>query len=318
MKHASAQPAITARLAALSDGVRLRMLRLVEAQELSVGEVAAVLQLPQSTVSRHLKTLAEAGWVLRRAEGTASLFRLVPDELTSDSRTLWAAVREQAGTAAELAEDGRRLKGVVAERKTDSQSFFGRHSNDWDHLRTELFGGRFTSVALLSLLRRDWAVADLGCGTGNAAEFLAPYVERVYAVDVSDAMLAAARRRLDGAANVEFVLAGVERTGLPAASIDAAVCVLVLHHLDDPGAALAESRRLMRATRGGGVALFVDMMAHDREDYRRLMGHKHLGFSREAMEGMLKAAGFAQTTYLELPDEAEAKGPGLFAMTARI
>src|SRR5262245_22382386 len=162
MKRAPATTTTVERLAALSDGVRLRVLQLLESNELSVGEVARVVQLPQSTVSRHLKVLSDAGWIVRRSEGTASFFRLVQDELTPEARGLWTAVRGQVSPPSEQAEDQRRLRAVLVERRTDSLSFFGRHSGEWDHLRNELFGGRFTTVALLSLIRGDWAIADLG------------------------------------------------------------------------------------------------------------------------------------------------------------
>lgn len=300
-------------LASLGDAARLRLLRLVEGQELSVGEIAKVVQLPQSTVSRHLKTLADAGWLVRRQEGTASLFSLVPDELAPEARSLWSAVRERTPHAGE---DGRRLKSVLAERRTDSLAFFGKVAGEWDDLRGDLFGGRFTGVALLSLIRRDWTIADVGCGTGNAAEFLAPFVERVVAVDLSTPMLDAARKRLAAMPNVDFVNAPVESTGLPAGSVDAAVCVLVLHHLAEPVKALRELRRILRTTRGGGTALIVDMVEHRRDEYRRLMGHKHLGFSRETLTAMMHEAGFADGVYQELPGDPEAKGPGLFVATA--
>lgn len=305
------------RLTALGDAVRLRILRIVETQELSVGEVAQVVQLPQSTVSRQLKVLSDAQWVARRSEGTATLYRLVADDLSPDSRAVWLAVRESAASADELAEDAKRLAGVVAERRTDSLAFFGRHSGEWDHLRNGLFGERFTATALLSFLRPDWVVGDIGCGTGNAAELLAPVVEKVYAVDFSEPMLSAARKRMAGLKNVEFVVGRADQTGLAAGSLDAAVCVLVLHHLDEPAAAVGELRRVLRARgadgwRGGGVAIVVDMVRHARDEYRRAMGHKHLGFSRREVEGMFEAAGFARVRYRELPAEPDAKGPGLF------
>lgn len=317
MKRIEAQSTAD-RLAALAEPLRLRLLRLVEAQELSVGEIANVVQLPQSTVSRHLKVLADAGWVSKRHEGTATYFQLVPEELDHTGRSVWHAVRDSGVSETDRAEDERRAKAVVADRKTDSLSFFGRHSGEWDHLRHELFGGRFTTVALLSLLRRDWVVADLGCGTGNAAEFLSPFVERVFAVDLSGPMLSAAKARLASHRNVTFVEAGIEKNGLADASIDAAVCVLVLHHLADPAAAVRETRRVLRADRGGGVGLFVDMTSHDRDEYRRNMGHKHLGFSRRQAIGLLGDAGFADVVYHELAPEPQAKGPGLFVATGRL
>lgn len=318
MKRSANTIPVTERLAALGEMVRLRVLRLLEIEELSVGEVAQVVQLPQSTVSRHLKVLADGGWVARRNEGTATLYRLVMDDLAPEARALWCAVRDQLGPSSELDEDARRLRAVLDERKTDSQTFFGRVSGEWDALRNELFGTRFTSIAMLSLLPRDLVVADVGCGTGNAAELLAPVAGRVYAIDGSPAMLAAARRRLSEHRNVEFVESPIDRIPLHSGTVDVAVGVLVLHHLPKPVEALREMRRLLRASPNPGMALVVDMVRHDREIYKRSMGHVHLGFSREGMLGMLREAGFADGTYRELPGEAEAKGPGLFVAVGRV
>jgi ArsR family transcriptional regulator len=100
--------------------------------------------------------------------------------------------------------------------------------------------------------------------------------------------------------------------------VDAAVCVLLLHHLENPESALAEMRRVLRRDRGGGKVLVVDMVSHGREEYRRLMGHKHLGFSKDEMTGLLARAGLTDTWYQELPSEPSAKGPGLFVATGTI
>jgi ubiquinone/menaquinone biosynthesis C-methylase UbiE/DNA-binding transcriptional ArsR family regulator len=316
MKH-SRSISIIDRLAALGEVVRLRILRLLEVEELAVGEVARVVQLPQSTVSRHLRILSEGGWVDRRSEGTATLYRFVLDDLTPESRKLWLTVREQMGAGSELEEDGRRLAAVLAERRTDSQAFFGRVAGEWDQVRNQLFGRGFTPVALLSFLRRDWVFADLGCGTGNASELLAPVAERVIAIDQSEAMLAAARARLRGAGNVDFVLADLAKLPIGNGSVDAAVSALVLHHLGEPENALRESARVVRADRGGGVVLVIDMVAHDRDEYRHTMGHRHLGFSKQAMGSLMAGAGLSMVSYQELPVDPEARGPGLFAALGR-
>ncbi len=316
MKRSQTIPLID-RIAALGDQTRLRVLRLAEAQELSVGEIARVVQMPQSTVSRHLKLLSETGWLVRRSEGTASLYSLTQDDLTPEARAMWQALREPLTREGEWVEDQKRLKAVLADRRTDSLSFFGRVGGEWDAVRTELFGARFTTLAMLGLIRRDWVVADLGCGTGNAAESLAPFVERVVAVDLSGPMLDAARERLADQSNVTFVQAPADATTLADASVDAAVCVLVLHHLDSPEAAVAEMSRVLRTSRGGGTVLIVDMVAHERDEYRRTMGHKHLGFSREAMTEMMQRAGLVDIRYHELAGEPEARGPALFIATGR-
>src|SRR5438552_2250987 len=106
-------------LSALAEPVRLRLMLVLEREELSVGELADVVQLPQSTTSRHLKVLGDAGLLKRRAAGPATIFKLVLDDLAPEARALWLAVREQGGEMS--GEDGHRLAGVLAERKLDSQ-----------------------------------------------------------------------------------------------------------------------------------------------------------------------------------------------------
>lgn len=317
MKQHAPTP-MTDLLGALADATRLRLLRLIEAHELSVGEIALATQLPQSTVSRHLKVLADAGLVSRRSEGTASYFSLVQDDLSTDARALWNAVRAKAVPSGDRTEDDRRARALIEQRRTDSSAFFGALGGAWDGLRTELFGPRSTGLALLALLRRDWVVADLGCGTGSATEALAPHVERVHAVDASAPMITAAKSRMKDAPNVRFSRAPAESTGLRSASVDAAVCGLLLHHVENPGAVLREAHRLLRTTRGGGTVLVVDMVAHDREEYRRTMGHRHTGFSRKSMTDLLEQAGFTACRYVPMPVDAEAKGPGLFAASAQV
>lgn len=313
MKQTSPSIPVTERLAALSEPLRLRLCRLLEREELSVGEVGRVLQIPQSTVSRHLKVLSDGGWLLKRADGTATMYRLVLDDLTSEARALWVTVREQMGDSAELREDLRRLEAVLDDRKTDSSSFFGRVAGAWDDLRTQLFGSSFTAPALLALLPREWIVADLGCGTGNAAELLAGRVKRVIAIDSSEVMLRAARQRLDGSKNISFKRGDLGSLPLDDASVDAAVCVLVLHHLDKPEDAVREMRRILKP---GGRALVVDMYEHDRREYRQQMGHKHLGFSESRARAMLERVGLQGVRIDALPAWPDSKGPSLFVATA--
>jgi SAM-dependent methyltransferase len=296
----------------------VRMLRILESRELSVGEIASVVQLPQSTVSRHLKVLMDGAWLSRRSVGTATLYQMVMDNLSVASRTLWATVRDQIGESAEFREDLGRLRVVLDERRLDSQAFFGRVVGEWEQVRVRLFGSSFTARALPALLPPDWEIADLGCGTGNAAELLAPAAKRVVAVDQSGPMLEAARKRLAAAKNVSFKEGSVESLPLTDGSVDAAVCVLVLHHVREPLKAVREMRRILRAERGGGVAMVVDMVAHKREEYLRTMGHRHLGFAPEEMVGMMKQAGFSSARADVLPTDSEARGPGLFVAVGRI
>src|SRR5262245_21199916 len=303
-----------ARLGTLADPVRGRILFLLDRHELTVSELTAALQLPQSTVSRHLRVLADDGWVAARADGTSHLYRLAAGQLEAGARRLWHLLREQmAGTMAAAA-DAQRLAGVLAERRTRSQDFFSRAAGQSGSLPAELFGGRPDLGAALAFLDEEWMVGDLGCGTGQLATALAPFVRRVIAVDQSKAMLAAARRRLGGLANVELRQGDLEALPIEDGALDAAALYLVLHYAVEPPRLLAEA---CRALRSGGRLLVVDMVPHDREEYRQQMGHLWTGFSPDRLDGWLEDAGFKATRYRLLPADPRAKGPGLFAATAR-
>jgi ArsR family transcriptional regulator len=315
MANIDADPArLLARLGALNDLARLRMLRLLHAEELSVGELARALQLPQSTVSRHLKLLHDAQWVEKRTVGTASFYRLDDEALSDEARALWDAAQRMLGPDSAFDEDDARLHGVLAERAHDSKTYFGRIGGEWDEIRNTLFGRGFTAEALLSFLQRDWILADLGCGTGNAAEHVAPFVKRVIAIDREPAMIEAAGKRLAAFDNIEFRQGELSRLPLKDREINAAMIFLVMHHIDDPAAVVCEAARALKPA---GLLMIVDMVAHDREDYRRDMGHKHLGFSERDVRSWAKRCGLSDITWRRLRPDSESKGPGLFVATMR-
>jgi ArsR family transcriptional regulator len=300
------------RLAALADPIRGRILLAIERHELAVGELAVTLQLPQSTVSRHLKTLVDAGWVAMRAEGASRRYRLTG--AGEPARELWEAVREQFASLPAAAHDAGRLRAVLAERRSASRAFFSSAAAQWDRLRAELFGGRLDSIALLALLDDGLVVGDLGCGTGVVADLLAPFVRRVVAVDHSQEMLAVARERLADRENVDLREGELDALPIRDGELDAALIVLTLHHAPDPAALLAEAAR---AVRPGGRIVIVDMLPHEREAFRVEMGHVWLGFGEEQLAEWLTAAGFERPRYIPLPADPAARGPALFAAAAR-
>ena len=175
----------------------------LERNELTVNELRSILQLPQSTISRHLKMLAGEGWVEARAEGTSRHYKIATDSLDASTKRLWHLVRDEVMHSSAAEQDVRRTQSVLAERSTRSQQFFSTSAGQWDRMRLELFGRR-ADVALLGLLDESWKVADLGSGTGAITQALAPFVAQVIAVDESSAMLSAARKRLHGLENVEI------------------------------------------------------------------------------------------------------------------
>jgi ubiquinone/menaquinone biosynthesis C-methylase UbiE len=143
---------------------------------------------------------------------------------------------------------------------------------------------------------------------------LAPFVARVVAVDSSAAMLQAARRRLHGFDNIDLRRGDLEALPIDDERLDAATLMLVLHHVPEPGQALAEAARVLKP---GGRVLVVDMLPHDRESYRQQMGHVWLGFAEDHVRGMLDASGFEEIRIIPLATGAKTKGPGLFVATGR-
>jgi len=308
------RPAILDHAATLTDVTRCRVLQVLDRHELTVSELCQVLQLPQSTVSRHLKVLADGGWVRSRREGTSHLYQMANGTLAEPAAALWRLVRAQTAEIAASRQDRARLDSVLAARRRRSQEFFSSTAGRWDALRDELFGPRFDLLALVGLCDPGWVVGDLGCGTGRLSAALAPFVREVVAVDGSAAMLDAARERLSGHANVRLLAGELEELPIADAELDAATLVLALHHASEPPRVFAQARRALAP---GGRLLVVDMLPHDRDELREQMGHIWLGFAPAQVERDLAKAGFAGARVVPLAAEAEAKGPALFAATAR-
>jgi SAM-dependent methyltransferase len=309
-----ATPDIIGWMSALADPTRARILLVTERHELTVVDMCKVLRAPQSTVSRHLKVLGDDGWLSVRPDGTSRLYRMARRDLDAAARRLWALVREQTVATRAAQQDDQRLATVIAARRTRSQAFFSSSAGQWHRVRNELFGQRFDLLAICALLDRDWAVGDLGCGTGQVADALAPFVRRVIAVESSREMLRAARSRLGEHPNVELRSGELEALPIDDGALDAATMSLVLHHLVDPHVALAEAARVLKP---GGRILIVDMEPHDRGEYREQMGHVWLGFEPDRIIGWLQGSGFEDARVQGLAPDASATGPGLFAATAR-
>lgn len=295
-------------MSSLADPTRLRLLRLLERRELGVADLCHALSLPQSTVSRHLKVLADEGWVDGRAQGTTRLYRSTAGEGDPGARKLWLLARDQTDGWPAVEHDRLRLDRRLAGREPGAASFFAGAAGKWDELRAQLYGHGFTQAALLSLLPPDAVIADLGCGTGQAAALLAPYVRRVVGVDQSAAMLKAAQRRTKALPNVELRKGELAALPLEDASVDGALLVLALTYVEDPARVL---RELARVLKPGGRGVVVDLLRHDRDDFRRQMGQLGLGFETDELKGLMAGAGLAAVTVRAIPPEEGAKGPAL-------
>jgi SAM-dependent methyltransferase len=303
---------IHGRLTELADATRCRLLLALEAHELTVGELCTALHLPQSTVSRHLRILSDEAWVESRAEGATRWYRMAPT-LDHEARALWQLVREPIQVTLAAQQDLQRVESVLTARRSRSEAFIASAAAEWDANVASLFGARADLGAALALLDPTMVVGDLGCGTGSLALALSHHVAHVHAVDGSEAMLTSARQRLADAANVTVSAGSLEKLPLDDASLDAAVLMLVLHHVAEPSRVLREARRVLR---DGGRLLIADMCAHEREEYRAQMGHVWLGFDEHSLREWLSKAGFSTMRYVALPVDPAAVGPALFTLAA--
>ena len=293
----------------LADLTRLRLLRLLELNELGVLELCDVLQLPQSTVSRHLKLLGTHGWVKSRRKGTANLYRMDIVAVGEGGHRLWQISSEQIASWSRLNDDQRRLETLLANKRKQSEAFFAGAANEWLKMRGDLYGQRFTFDGIAGLLPNHWVVADLGCGTGQVASELAENVSKVIGVDRSGAMLDAAKARLVGVKNVDLRQGSLEKLPIDDDTCDAAVMMVVLSYLPDPLSVLLEAKRIIKPD---GNLVLIDLQKHSRDDFRKEMGQEWQGFGLEEIEMYMKQAGFTEVRYRDLPSEPQVKGPGLF------
>lgn len=309
------RPQILDQLAALADPTRARLLLVLDQQTLTVTELCDALDLPQSTVSRHLKVLGDQGWLSKQRDGTRHFYGLASSALGEIEQQVWQLVGTDMTDDPMVRGDRQRLSEVLAARRRPSEAYFAATGEAWSEVRRDLFGSRFDLLGLLGLLDPSWTVGDLGCGTGNVAASLAPFVANVVAVDSSEEMLAAAARTVEMHHNIELRHGALEALPIADDSLDAATLFLVLHHVADPAAVIAEAARVLKA---GAPLLIVDMEPHDDEELHEAMGHVWMGISHDLITEHLVRAGFATTMVRSLPIDPHAKGPTLFTAAGRL
>jgi ubiquinone/menaquinone biosynthesis C-methylase UbiE len=282
----------------LSDPTRVRILALLEREELAVQDLMTVLGMAQSRVSRHLAILREAGVLADRRDGTFVFYRMSPS-LPDAWRSAWALVATARAEDPTAARDTAALAAHRDSRQARTRAFFDAVGPEWDALRKVFNDDALRARAVAQLVPPGLSVADVGTGTGILAGELARLGCHVVAVDPSPRMLAAARANLDaaragrdpaepGSGDVELREGTAEALPLAEAEVDAAFVHMVLHYLASPADAVAE---MVRVVRPGGTVVLVDFERHDREWMREQLGVVWLGFPIEDVRGWLEAAG---------------------------
>ena len=283
--------------ASLADPTRLRILMLLRAMELSVGEIAQVLGQSQPRVSRHVKILIDAGLAERRKEGSWVFLSLGERGRLEPLFQLLDRWSELDGETATTAADAARLAAVRADRAAAAERYFASHAEEWDALRSLHVAETEVEAAIgraLGVESRDPSslgrLIDIGTGTGRMIELFGPSATQSLGIDRSPEMLRLARVKLAeaGLAGAELRQGDIYALPLPSGSAETVIIHQVLHYAQNPAAAVSEAARLLAP---GGRLLIVDFAPHEREELRSRDAHVRLGFADDAILKYLEEAG---------------------------
>ncbi|MEE2672202.1 MAG: metalloregulator ArsR/SmtB family transcription factor [Myxococcota bacterium] len=283
----------------LADPTRVRILGLLEREELVVQELMEVLGMAQSRVSRHLAILRDAGLLVDRRDGTYVSYRFAP--LASGPwRDTWKLVRKNLENDPTTQRDLSALAQTLEERGDRSRAFFDSVGPEWDALRKVFHDDVLRARAVTRMVSPGQSAADIGTGTGILAAELARLGVRVIGVDNSSRMLDAARAKLDaeGITSVELRRGEVQNLPIEDEEVDAAFAHMVLHYLASPGEALREMARIVRP---GGVVVVADFLQHENEWMRQELRVVWLGFAETTIREWFEEAGL---THVQINVEA--------------
>ncbi|MCC7497484.1 MAG: ArsR family transcriptional regulator [Bryobacterales bacterium] len=281
-------PSILKSLRLLADPTRIRILLLLDAEELSVAELQDILTMGQSRISTHLAQMKAAGLVTDRRAGKNSLYRL----RSPRSAALMDVLKESTAEIPELAHDREALQLILRRRQDRMRSYFDELAGRFGRQYVPGRSWQGLAEAVIQLLP-PLVIADLGAGEGTLSQLLARRAARVIAVDNSEKMVeyGSTLAREHGLANLEYRLGDLESLPIDSATVDAAILSQALHHARHPERALAEVRRILKP---GGRVVILDLLKHGFEDARELYADLWLGFSEVDLARYLKDSGFGR------------------------
>ena len=283
-------PAIVKALRLLADETRLRLLLLMQQEELSVVELQEILGMGQSRISAHLGQLRQGGLVRDRRAGKNIYYALVPEPASGQLGPVLEASRRELP---EAAADGKALQLLLRKRRDRAREYFNQLAGKFG--RTYCPGRTWDGLAhmLLTLVPPDLVVADLGAGEGTVSQLLARRAKQVICVDNSEKMVefGGALAKKHGFKNLEYRLGDLEDPPIPPGSIDLALLSQALHHAARPAQAIAAAHRILQP--GGRIAV-LDLLAHQFEQARDLYADQWLGFTESQLHEFLENAGFRE------------------------
>jgi ubiquinone/menaquinone biosynthesis C-methylase UbiE/DNA-binding transcriptional ArsR family regulator len=276
-------------LRALSDPTRLRIVALLEKDELSVNELQEISRMGQSRISTHLGLLLDSGLVQARREGKRTFYKLAAHANGTTGEFIQLAIRG-AKELPEHSGDQINLKRILNRRREQAQVYFNQVAGRFDRV----YGPGRSWQAFGHLLLRilpPLVVADLGSGEGLLSELLARRCKRVIAVDNSEKIVAfgAAKAKKNGLKNLEFRMGDLENPPIDPQSVDLVILSQALHHAAEPARAIASAHKILKP---GGHLMILDLSRHTFDRARELYGDRWLGFPESDLHSWLEAAGF--------------------------
>jgi ArsR family transcriptional regulator len=296
-------PSILKNLRLLSDHSRVRILLLLEGEELSVAELQEILAMGQSRISTHLAQLKQAGLVEDRRTGKSIFYRFKAST-NGNLSDLLKVLREAAAEIPESADDSAALKLALARRQDRMRAYFDELAGKFG--RHYVPGRSWKGLAeMLLALMPPMEIADLGAGEGTFSQLLARRAKHVIAIDNSQKMVeyGAELARKHGVQNLEYRLGDLEAVPIPDRTIDLAFFSQALHHSQHPERAVAEAFRILKP---GGRIVVLDLVRHTYEDAREMYADLWLGFSEVEVRRFLAQSGFGdvETSVVHREEEA--------------
>jgi ArsR family transcriptional regulator len=273
------------RLKVFADATRVRLLALLEREELTVAELSAITRLAQPRVSTHLSKLKEAGLVRDRRSGVSAYYRFDESALDAAQRALWQTLREGSDDPL-LRQDSERVTAVLAARA---------HEQNWadsvagDMERHYSPGRTWEALARSALpLLEPGDVLDIASGDGVLAELLAPHANRYVCLDSSSKVVLAASERLRRLQNVEVREGDMHNLPFGAAHFDLVVLMHALTYAEHPAQAVVEAARVLRP---GGRLLLTSLARHEHRQAVEAYGHVNLGFAEKELQKFVTKSG---------------------------
>jgi ArsR family transcriptional regulator len=298
-------------LKVLADPTRVRLLALLEREELTVAELAAVTRLAQPRVSTHLAKLKDAGLVLDRRAGVSAYYRFNGDRIEPAERALWEALR--AGTDDPLLRQDAERLGTVLDTRAAEHNWADAVAGDMERHYSP--GRTWEALARAALPMLDPGdVLDVASGDGVLAELLAPHARRYVCIDNSSKVVLAASERLRRLDQVEVLEGDMQALPFDKAAFDLVLLMHALTYADKPAQAVAEAARVLRK---GGRLLLTCLAKHEHAGAVTPFGHVNLGFTEKDLRRFAAKAGLTVQVCQVVTQEKRPPHFEVLAMQAR-